>query len=290
MVQARLKGRAASEARVISLVPPSLGGYREARGTSEFQPQPTSAARAASAIRSRIIGMSEKRFRDSKGFKLSAIFGSGSERAPLSDKFTAVYQGNLWKGTESVSGPGSDLAQTEVIRTEIPKLLERFSIRSMIDAPCGDYFWMKQVDLGDVHYTGLDIVEALVERNNRQFADATHVFRRCNIVEEGLPEADLILSRDCLVHLSYRQTFKAIANFKSSKARYLLTTTFHGRTNHDLGKMVWRPLDLCHPPFNFPEPEVLINEKCTEHGGICGDKSLGLWDLKKIRLSSVALV
>lgn len=217
--------------------------------------------------------------------KISILFGLKSEKDNLSEKFKLVYNKNLFKGKESISGPGSDLIQTETIRKEIPKLLKNLSIHSMIDAPCGDFFWMKYVDLGDVKYTGLDIVQDLINKNNQMYSDATHGFLNCNIVNEKVPQADLIFSRDCLVHLTYEQALNAIKNFKQSGAKYLLTTTFPGQQNQDLGKIIWRPLDLCQAPFNFPQPELLINENCTENNGIYSNKSLGLWDLSKIRIS-----
>jgi len=39
----------------------------------------------------------------------------------------------------------------------------------------------------------------------------------------------------------------------------------------------WRLLNLQRPPFNFPPPLRLMNERCTESRGAFGDKSLGLW-------------
>jgi hypothetical protein len=46
----------------------------------------------------------------------------------------------------------------------------------------------------------------------------------------------------------------------------------------------WRPLNMQLPPFNFPNPICIINEKCTEGEGEFKDKSLGLWRLKDIIL------
>jgi hypothetical protein len=58
----------------------------------------------------------------------------------------------------------------------------------------------------------------------------------------------------------------------------LLTTTFTSNTdNRELGADGWRALNLCLPPFDFPEPDMLLIEKCTEAGGLAGDKALGLW-------------
>jgi hypothetical protein len=40
------------------------------------------------------------------------------------------------------------------------------------------------------------------------------------------------------------------------------------------------------PPFNFPKPLKLIDEKCTEYNGKFADKHLGLWLLNDIKLQS----
>jgi hypothetical protein len=80
------------------------------------------------------------------------------------EKFTEVYQKNIWHGTESVSGTGSDSRQTALLRRVLPETVAELGARSIIDAPCGDLHWMKDVpweSLG-VDYTGVDIVPALV--------------------------------------------------------------------------------------------------------------------------------
>jgi hypothetical protein len=123
-----------------------------------------------------------------------------------------------------------------------------------------------------------------VDKNNSIFLNDKRAFKCMNIIEDDLPSVDLILCRDCLVHLTYAQAFDAIRNFKRSGSKYLLTTTFPGRINKDLGTIIWRPLDLQQAPFNFPVPVKLINEKCTEDGLQFTDKSLGLWDLSEINI------
>ena len=214
--------------------------------------------------------------------KIKYLFGGNSNR-DLKSKFIEIHLKNLFFGKESISGPGSDLVQTEVVRAELPALLQRHGIKSMIDAPCGDFFWMRLLSL-DANYTGLDIVKELTDTNQAEFGSSSRRFICLDIVSDQLPEADLIFCRDCLVHLTYAQALKAIANFKRSGAKYLLTTTFPGRKNKDLGQIIWRPLDLQVSPFSFPAPLDLINEKCSENNGKYNDKSLGLWKLSDIQL------
>jgi hypothetical protein len=174
------------------------------------------------------------------------------------------------------------MAQTEVIRREIPLLLSRLASKSIFDAPCGDFYWMKAVQFEDVKYIGGDIVKSLVDRLNHEFASDKRAFITCDITRDPLPAADVMLSRDCLVHLPYQSIKQFIANLKKSEIKYLLTTTFPGRDNRDIKMGNWRPLDLQKAPFFFPTPLDLINENCTQGNGMYKDKSLGLWSVKDL--------
>ena len=40
---------------------------------------------------------------------------------------------------------------------------------SLLDAPCGDFNWMRHVPLGGVSYTGADVVPELIARNRRDY-------------------------------------------------------------------------------------------------------------------------
>ena len=203
----------------------------------------------------------------------------------LKEKFSEVYEKNIFGGRISRSGEGSDLIQTEVIRRELPRIVREYSIKIFLDAPCGDWYWMKEVDLGVEQYIGVDIVDAMIEKHKVNYGSPSRTFQCLNLATDPLPKADLIFSRDCLVHLSFENAMKIIANFKKSGSKYLLTTTFVDRaSNNDLvGKdSFWRPLNLELPPFNFPPPLKLINENCTEEDHRFMDKHLGLWCLENM--------
>jgi hypothetical protein len=203
----------------------------------------------------------------------------------VSHHFTRVYERNIFGSFESHSGEGSTLRQTATIRREIPALLRDLGAKSLLDAPCGDFNWLHQVDLGVERYTGMDIVPALIEADQRRFGGVAREFLCRDLIRDVLPATDVILCRDCLVHLSFRDAHMMLQNFKRSGSRYLLTTTFTGCDNNlDLtGTMLWRKLNLQRAPFNLPPPLRLINENCTEGGaGAYADKSLGLWRLEDV--------
>jgi len=125
-------------------------------------------------------------------------------------------------------------------------------------------------------YVGVDIVPELIDRNRRQYPGDK--FLLADIVSDDLPRADLVLCRDALVHYSFGKALEMLRNFRRSGAEWLLTTTFPGRDiNHDAAMGGWRTLNLELPPFNFPPPDQLIVERCSERNGLYRDKSLGLW-------------
>jgi SAM-dependent methyltransferase len=205
------------------------------------------------------------------------------KRKSASEVFTSIYQDNGWNGNHSVSGRGSDDDQTAVIVESLPRLFSAYQVTSVLDVPCGDFHWMKKVDLSSIDYIGADIVSDLISSNTNRYASKLVSFRQLDLIRDPLPRVDLVFCRDCLVHLSFDDTFAALENILRSRAKYLLTTTFTDRErNRDIVTGEWRALNLELAPFDFPPPIALINEKCTESGNAFSDKSLGLWKISDI--------
>lgn len=123
--------------------------------------------------------------------------------------FSHIYASNFWKSRESRSGPGSSLESTAVIRKALPKIIGEYSIESMLDAPCGDYNWMKTIDK-KCDYIGGDIAPDMVAVNNEKYSSEKVRFMHIDIITSELLEVDLIFCRDCLQHLSYENISKAL--------------------------------------------------------------------------------
>ena len=201
---------------------------------------------------------------------------------PNSIYFTRVYNKKMFGKSTSVSGPGSTLESTFEIRKAIPKLINEYKINSIADVPCGDLNWMKEVDLKNVNYLGFDIVPSIVEKNRKTFPDMQ--FQVFDAVAEILPESDLVICRDLLIHLTNEQSRKVLANFKKSGSKFLLCSTY---ANLDFNKEIaiprygvgFRALNLSLYPFNLGTPEITINENNNEGRGKFSDKSLALWRL-----------
>lgn len=202
---------------------------------------------------------------------------------PHDETFTEVFRNNEWGDPESVSGGGSNLRQTAVIRAALPGLLRDLGARSMLDVPCGDFQWMRLVELPVERYIGGDLVAELVALNQERYGRPGREFQRLDLLQDPLPRADVIFCRDCLVHLSHADVRTALRNLRSSGAEYLVTTTFPAqRRNRDIVTGEWRPLNLQAAPFGFPPPLRLIDEQSTDLGGLYPDKSLGVWRLDEV--------
>jgi hypothetical protein len=203
------------------------------------------------------------------------FFLKGRERL-----FTEIFMKNIWGDNDSISGPGSSLNQTERIREILPLVIKELECRSILDIPSGDFYWMRFVDL-EIPYVGGDIVTDIVKRNERQYANHNRKFIKIDLVKDSLPATDLLLCRDCFVHFSDQDVLNAIKNIKTSRIKFLFTTTFSSRNeNVNIPTGSWRPINLQLPPFNFPSPVKLIDEKCPIEK--YRDKCLGLWRIDEI--------
>jgi SAM-dependent methyltransferase len=197
--------------------------------------------------------------------------------------FRYAYRHNLWRGAETPSGTGSSIDQTRAIADALPSLCRRYAVGSLLDLPCGNGNWMASVKLPGIRYTGGDIVPEAVDDAGRRHGSDARRFLVLDLTKSPLPPADLLLCRDCLVHLSYRDIAKAIENIRGSAITFLLTTTFTAESGYcDIVTGDWRPLNLEAPPLFFPAPIELLSEECTEHGGAFADKALGLWRVRDL--------
>lgn len=188
----------------------------------------------------------------------------------IKDTFTGIYKSNGWGGRESVSGSGSDKVETRKIVEGLQELLDKYGIRTIVDAPCGDVNWIfyALIGLPKDAYIGVDIVEELIEANKEKYPGVD--FRVLDICSERLPTAHLVLARDILGHLGADDRAAAVKNIKESGAKYVLTTHFPKATNDkypDTGG--WEPINA---DMLFGDHVELLEE---DHPG----KYLALYEL-----------
>lgn len=180
--------------------------------------------------------------------------------------FEDIYREHRWGGSESRSGPGSTLDRTEDLVEALPGMLAELGVKTLLDVPCGDWGWMRHVNLDGINYIGADIVPKMIEELERTYGSPTTLFLCLDAVSEPLPPGDAVLARTFFIHLPNAQIWKVLRNFKATGARWLLASTVPDVTeNVDIRAAGnFRPLNLRLPPFSFPEPVAAIRETQQE--------------------------
>jgi len=184
----------------------------------------------------------------------------------IQNVFTEIYKNKSWgRNEESVSGAGSSLDYTNELRKELINLFDKLQIKKIFDAPCGDFNWMKEVvNSVSIDYEGGDIVNDLIDNNNKLYKNSNIRFLNFDITDREFPDADLWLCRDCFIHLSYQDILSSLKKFSNSNIKYLLTTTHINQDqfkNQDIDTGGFRYIDLFSFPFEFSKnPIKKIND------------------------------
>ena len=195
------------------------------------------------------------------------------------DIFTNIYKKNLWGNEESVSGAGSTLEATQNFIKELPKLIDEYKITTLLDIACGDFNWMSNINLNLTKYIGVDIVSEIIESNKLNHSASNKEFYELNIISDKIPQVDLILCRECFIHLNNLDILRALKNIKNSKSKYLLTTTYTDiMHNIDILTGLYRPINLQKPPFLLPDPLILI----IDNNFSTSQKFMALWQIENI--------
>lgn len=198
--------------------------------------------------------------------------------------FSEIYADNLWNDAESRSGAGSTMAYTASIRAALKRLIAARRIEVFLDAPCGDFHWMRAVPLPETtRYIGGDIVPDLVADLTKKYGDARHRFQFLDITQGPLPDADIWMCRDCFFHLSYADIARALNSFAAANIPLLLLTTHiappdGSYKNRDINTGDARPIDLRAAPFGFPEPVERFDDWIAPFP----PREMGLWTREQI--------
>jgi FkbM family methyltransferase len=208
--------------------------------------------------------------------------------------FSRIYNEYGFFGSqESRSGDGSTIKSTVWIREKIKDLVTQKGIKTVVDIPCGDFNWMKEIVFNFEHYIGGDIVEKCIEDNKEKYESKRIEFIHFDLVKDKIPSGDLLIVRDVIGHFPLEDGKKIVDNILSSDCKYLLATSWYDPSdptfnkthiNEDVPYGRFYFLNLTSSPFNLPDPEFYIDEGVF-YDGDGKRKGLGLWDLEKVKQS-----
>ena len=181
----------------------------------------------------------------------------------LEQTFTEIYRSSLWGSKESRSGPTSSLERTSQLRDNLPTLFKTLEITSIFDAGCGDWNWMRSVNLTGIRYIGADIVAPLIETLQTTYTSSNVHFQKMNILAEPPETADLWLLRDVANVYSWAEIDTLIEKFLDSGSRFLAITTIETESSEqpvDTQTPSWHPVDFFKEPFSFPQPILRLDD------------------------------
>jgi hypothetical protein len=243
-------------------------------------------------LRSLVQRFQDAKRRETLAYKLATIAVPGPVRrkifeyyfnhsiqqnAGVRSVFESIHAKNWWRSGESKSGYGSELERTESLRSNLEQWLSvhREEVSILLDAPCGDFNWMRAVNLpNSTHYVGGDIVRSLIESNGASFANEKRSFIDIDIISDPLPIADAWLCRDVLFHFPFKEGREVIERFAASECRYFMSTTHEDARNDKDIKFGWfRPVNLSIAPYNLGPP--VERWKDAPEGE--SDRYLGVW-------------
>lgn len=190
--------------------------------------------------------------------------------------FGEIYRANAWNGDESRSGPGSGRAPTTYVAAAIVELAARLEVRSVLDAACGDGFWMPDLP----GYVGLDVALEAIAIARENHPDRTYRVGSAAALEHE--PFDLVILRDAIQHLSFEDGLAALEGIRRTGSTWLLASTYVGGDNVDIETGDCYSPDLEHAPFGLGPPlELIVDGYGYEHLGEIRDrrKHLGLWRL-----------
>jgi hypothetical protein len=173
------------------------------------------------------------------------------------------------------------------IRQELPRLIAKYNISSMLDSSCGSMHWMPEVVQAatatrpNFTFMGTDVVCSLIEQHKANFVNITNMQFQCiDYSNQNLPSGyDLIFSRDSLQHVPQHAAWMFLNNVKASGARYLLVGSYLDLENvngRDIAGGDYYAIDLTRPPFNV-WPTVEVIDEQTADG-----KHMVLFDMRSV--------
>ena len=139
-----------------------------------------------------------------------------------------------WKSSETPCGRGSELAHAALVTRLLPVLCNEENLTVINDAGAGDLHWEQYVEWPDATvYRAFDLVP--------RHADV----RELDITTQVMPQADLILCRHVLNHLSCKLAIDALDNFRESGSKYLLITNCDNQVDYwtACGLMLEKPIN-----------------------------------------------
>ena len=180
-------------------------------------------------------------------------------RSSRKSSFDEIYKSNIWAiGGHPRSGAGSSLESTSMFRKELVGIIRSHEVKSICDIGCGDMTYMPSVleHFPNIRYTGVDIVDAIIDEHREHFSDKPWAFQALDIVSQPVEgEFDLVNVKEVLLHLSDDEVHDALKSLRKIDTKlWLISCHTGGKKSEMESRSDGRFLDITMDEFGLPEP------------------------------------
>ncbi|GAA4235008.1 class I SAM-dependent methyltransferase [Postechiella marina] len=145
---------------------------------------------------------------------------------PTKAAMAQIYQQHLWGGNTHDFYSGSGSHNPEIVESYLKVVIQFLKTQKpplvVCDLGCGDFNIGKQLVPFSQKYIGIDIVDNLIDRNNKLFKADNLEFHCLDIAKDLLPKADCVILRQVLQHISNAEIEHIVT--KLSNYKYIIIT------------------------------------------------------------------
>lgn len=166
--------------------------------------------------------------------------------------FEDIYKNRRWGKIGPASGEGSHLIAAMPFTQFLAGFLAgKSDISRILDLGCGDLKQWPRGFFKKYKYIGIDLVASSAEEELNNFECTEKSFISGNIIEIELPQADLAIIKDVLIHLPYEDFAKILPRLASVPYIILVTDTQSVGWRVSLGKVkrALKAKELSSNPF-----------------------------------------
>ena len=181
------------------------------------------------------------------------------------NSFDKIYDKGIWTGKSSGCGSNYSYINRKLIN-KINDIISQNDIINVCDFGCGDFNIMRHLNFTNINYTGIDVVQSIIDKN-KQYENKNIKFIKNEVIPKNY---DLIIVKDVLQHYEDEEVINLLTTliennkfvFCINGYKFIRDMTKNNWENRNINNVYrYHPLhSIKQPLLQFKEYE---NEKYT---------------------------